>query len=288
MTLPKILSQLDGYDENSEQAKGKIPNVIFNNNMDIVLPSYFVSKVEIDGSICFAGIYEGYMNAPGRLSIFYKSKGVWARSDKFDGNSHVYTYSFPEASRMGYFLTFDAYIYADSSGVDVESWQLRKGKLVRQPYHFEDLTDSDLEIKESSLMIPYTKSLRHTYEDMAGTRSLNRVIYKMNNRGAIEAADYHLTPWLDVIDEYFGYLNNNNSQKATGLVSDKSILGILSNGCCDRIKGHGGSVDKGFGYVDISSMNNEDIFYHIELQKVNDYFWRISQATLLKNRNSTK
>ena len=82
-SLNDFYSDLDGYLDARKTTKG---NPIFLKDPGEYTPSYSSTLLVLDGARYVIAVYGFDDFFPGRLSLYTKKSGLWARTDKFDGD----------------------------------------------------------------------------------------------------------------------------------------------------------------------------------------------------------
>jgi hypothetical protein len=273
-SLKGLYSRLTGYQESKTSKKTIVCDTVFYNEPDEDTPTYSSKSTTIAGLQYIFCIYRFSFYLPGRLSVYAKHKGSWLKTYTFDGAAPITLYSFPNALSRGYFITLEQYVCGDRQECEIKSWHISK-EAIRQLQKYEGLIDySSPEVKTSSLTLSFTRLPIHTCEPVLGKRLLYRMTFMLNKNGKIEAKETSLTPWLDVLNEYFGFIKGKHTNTTNPYIRDKSILKKLHKDDCPTITTHNGDLVKGVGYVDVRSGDKP---WHIEFGTENGR-WYISKV----------
>ncbi len=281
-SLQQIYSQLSGYEGPKKSKKTLIGNVIFYTEPDEEIPTYSSSVFDVNGSHYILGLYRFDPFLPGRLSLYSKRGRSWSKIHTFDGNFPIELYSFPEAFSRGYFITLESFIAADRQEGDAKIWLILGGKMIQQARDYNGLVDYAVKVDKSSLTIMFSRFPHNLCEPTMGDRLLYQITFRLNKKKAIEATEYSLTPWLEVLNKYFGFIEKDHLQEAIKCLEDKSILKKLTKKYCPEIIDHKGDVKKGVAYVNISPIEAEEKKWHVEFTTKNDK-WLISKVTEIKS-----
>jgi hypothetical protein len=250
---------------------------------DDEVPSYSSKSLEVNGTQYVLGIYKfGYwFNGSGRISLYTQRGGAWSRTDAFDGGYPILFYSFPEAFHRGYFFTLEWFIGADRQEGSVRSWLINEGQLVTQGDNYKGLVDFSVKTNPSSLVCSFSRYADNLCESNIGERLEYELIFQLNERGKIVAANHSLRPWLEVWNECLGYIRKNDLKNAARFIEGKKTLSRLHHvfhNYCSRITAQAGDLVTGVAYIEIPLKTTDSMSWRISFKRVNQV-WRIISIT---------
>ncbi|MGA2228469.1 MAG: hypothetical protein ABSH41_28885 [Syntrophobacteraceae bacterium] len=268
-----VLSQLSGYKPPRPVSKTIIGNVVFSNGVDREYPNYWVTPVERDCGIHILGVYndnlDPYRTLASRLNVYTRKKSGWVKADAFEGTTTLCLYILPRPDLGNALMTIEQYLYADCIEGNLKFWKLEASGKLRLLARYDKLLDCGVYQGADKLTIAYTKSPEHLSQPFLGTRvrfSIDVVV----DKNKLQPRETCLNPWVEVLDDYFGYLRREDIQGARACLKDPQLLPLLRE--CSTITREEGDINSGEGVVEMNDGTR------VEFQRDKGNKWVISEV----------
>jgi hypothetical protein len=258
-----------------------IGNAVFYSKPAHELSTYGVSPSRENSRYLF-GIFNYGRNGRGRLSVYAKRENRWVRTAHFDADSLSSVYELPVVEGALPLITVQKVIGGDHDDGVLNAWWLKKGRLFPEKLTTDRFMDLETEQVNGVVNGYYSRS-PGLYEAFLGERI--RYLLKIDVvQRHIRFTRTVLNPWLEVVSEFYDYLEAKNSPKAKQLLASESIAKDLTFDS-PRLFRSDGDLNHGAGFVVLEKYSPDDgrhEYLRVESRRNSANQWKITAVTKIE------
>ncbi len=186
------------------------------------------------------------VNGPSRLVIFNGDGGRRHVAFQYQSDRQIEAYTLGLESGSPLVVVFERHWRGDGSEGRLHAWRLSEPTEAEIPLGLPELQDADITTTDSSLTIAAAQFLAHAQDCILCSR---HGIEATLQAGAVPTVTTReLTPWVAVVDSFYGLLGDRRVPEAKGLLADSTLVNRLTARRA-AIAEDAGSLERGIGEV---------------------------------------
>jgi hypothetical protein len=273
----RALKGLRGYLPATEGKGVRMSCATFYSEPPRAAPSYLVAPLPGDPAGQIVGLFNFFSpgrRGPGHLSLFTKTADGWRRTAGFDSSEGLSATCLDHAAGCATLVVSEDFLGADRFELSISTWKVGAGSLVREPQHWDNLIDADLEQTSSGVRVVYTEPPRYIPEAFLGTR----LVFQLDltpGPGGTEASLTDLKPWLTAADLAFGAADGK--RVVAPALRGVNVAKLRAASTVDR---ESGDLDAGRGLVALRDGEDatETAIWCLHVNRRADGVWRVGSV----------
>ena len=242
----RALAALPGFAGATDGDGVAIGRGVFYSEVPRALPGYVVLPVRAGGETLLLGVYNFGVSSPGRMSLFARRGGSWRRTGVADATATIVPYLLPLADSGLAVVTLDTFTGADHQTGSARAWRVRRGMLELLRTAGTEMKEPEARAANRAVRISFTRRPRNLEVANLGTRT--GYVTTLSPAGAtVAVATEVVTPWVDVVDQYYG-LARRTPARARALLASPALAARLGSRM-PYAHDDGGDLRAGTGWV---------------------------------------
>ncbi len=209
-TIGRFLRTLPGAPDEDDEVRGGYRLVQVNAPVPVVLGVYNLGT------------------APGRVSVFARRLGVWAREGSYDAAHPVRAYPLPAANGAAWWAAVATFTGGDREECLLTLWSYRRADVTRAPADPAPMVDCEVEAGPAAVRITFHSFPRALRTSVLGVR-LSAVRTLTSGEGGPRVHDEPMNPWSHLLDHYYALQAAGQRAAALRLLARPELAALLAD-----------------------------------------------------------
>jgi hypothetical protein len=248
--IDSLMRTLRGYAAPTAGEGEVIGRTHFYHSLPREAPSYLVAALDSPATVV-VGVYNLTMASAGRMSVFARRGGRWARIGGLQAKDPVRVFALPAGSGRWGMATVETFTGADRQECFLKLWTATAGTMRRDTTYAGRLLDCEVAAAEGEIRVTFSDYPRTLSAGLMGVRlDWDRTLRVSGGRLRADA-DRSLNPWVLVVEQYFA---RRGTPAAARLLDRPALARVLGTRPPAAVTDEG-DLRAGRGSVTIRRMN---------------------------------